>query len=69
MVNEVAKGTVVLVGGGEDRSAEYVILLRFLELAGGADARIVLIGSASTIPEELGRSTRRPSADSAAPTS
>jgi cyanophycinase len=50
----VTAGTLMLIGGGEDRTHEYTVLLRFLQLAGGADARIVIIGTASTVPEELG---------------
>ncbi|MCU1361336.1 MAG: cyanophycinase [Ilumatobacteraceae bacterium] len=49
-----AKGRLVIVGGGEDRSADSVILRRFVELAGDGDARIVVICTATTEPDGLG---------------
>lgn len=45
---------MVIVGGGEDRQDDKVILRRFVELAGGPEARIVVIGTATTVPEEVG---------------
>jgi cyanophycinase len=49
-----ANGRLVIVGGGEDRTGDSVILRRFVELAGDADARIVVICTATTEPDELG---------------
>jgi cyanophycinase len=49
-----AFGRLVIVGGGEDRSGDMVILRRFAELAGGPDARVVVVCTATTEPEELG---------------
>ena len=42
-------GPVILIGGAEDRRRDRVILTRFVEMAGGADARIVVISTASAL--------------------
>lgn len=49
-----APGRLVIVGGGEDRRGERTILRRFTDLAGGPDARIVVIGTATTVPDDVG---------------
>jgi cyanophycinase len=46
-------GHLVIIGGGEDRKHDKEILSRFVELAGGASARIVVITAASTIAQEM----------------
>lgn len=47
-------GTLVIVGGHEDRQGEREILRHFVELSGGRDAHIAVIGTATTMPDELG---------------
>jgi cyanophycinase len=47
-------GTLVIIGGGEDRTGDRVVLRRFAELAGGSDARIAVLGTATTVPGEIG---------------
>ena len=47
-------GTLVIVGGGEDRTGERVVLSRIVDLAGGEDARVAVLGTATTIPEDVG---------------
>jgi cyanophycinase len=42
-------GYVMIIGGAEDKVRERVILNRFVALAGGVDARIVVISSASSL--------------------
>jgi len=42
-------GSVVLVGGAEDKVRHKVILSRFAELAGGADGHVVVISTASAL--------------------
>src|SRR3989454_1567799 len=42
-------GRVRVIGGAEDRLGERVILSRFVELAGGDQARIAVISTASTL--------------------
>lgn len=46
-------GHLVIIGGHEDRKNDMQILSRFVELSGGADARIVVISAASTVGDEM----------------
>jgi cyanophycinase len=48
-----AHGHLVIIGGGEDRKHDKAILARFVELAGGADAKVVVITAASKIAAEM----------------
>ncbi|HEX5240441.1 MAG TPA: cyanophycinase [Candidatus Limnocylindrales bacterium] len=45
----MSDGTVIVIGGAEDKIKDRVILNRFLALAGGADARIAVISTASSL--------------------
>jgi cyanophycinase len=47
-------GYLMPIGGAEDKKRARVVLSRFVELSGGADARIVVIPGASTFPFETG---------------
>lgn len=48
----LAKGTdLLIVGGAEDRLRQKTILRKFVELAGGKDAKILVISIASETPE------------------
>jgi cyanophycinase len=44
-----------MIGGGEDREHDKTILCRFIELAGGARAKIVVLTAASTLQREMWR--------------
>jgi cyanophycinase len=44
-------GPVMIVGGAEDKLGDRVILSRFVDLAGGEGARIVVINTASALGE------------------
>jgi cyanophycinase len=46
-------GHLVIIGGHEDRKHGKEILTRFVELAGGENARIVVITAASKIADEM----------------
>jgi len=46
-------GHLVIIGGHEDRKHGKEILTRFVELAGGENARIVVITAASQVAEEM----------------
>lgn len=46
-------GHLVIIGGHEDREHRKEILTRFVELAGGTDARIVVITAASKIADDM----------------
>ena len=47
-------GTLLLIGGREDKEGEMEILRRFAEAAGGSKARIEVITTASSEPEIVG---------------
>ena len=53
----VNQGPVMPIGGGEDKDADggKEVLQRFVDLAGGKKARIVVVPTASKIPEEMGQ--------------
>jgi cyanophycinase len=48
----MAHGTVIVIGGAEDKVRDRVILGRFVALAGGRDARIAVISTASSLGPE-----------------
>ncbi len=50
----VGDGTVIIIGGAEDKVRDRVILSRFVSLAGGEDARIAVISTASSLGPEAG---------------
>ena len=52
-------GTVIVIGGAEDKVRERVILARFVKLAGGHDARIAVISTASSLGPLAGEMYRR----------
>ena len=47
------RGALVLIGGNESKDQHLEVLERFVELAGGANARIGVVPAASSIPGEL----------------
>lgn len=48
------EGRLVIIGGAEDKEGERVILKRFLAEAGGDDAQLVVLTSATQEPETAG---------------
>ena len=52
-------GHVIVIGGAEDKVRERVILTRFVALAGGPDARIAVISTASSLGPLAGEMYRR----------
>ncbi len=50
----VTEGTVIIIGGAEDKVRDRVILSRFVALAGGVDATIAVISTASSLGLEAG---------------
>jgi len=46
-------GRLLIIGGAEDRCCGAGLLERFVELCGGEDARIVLMTTATNVPEEV----------------
>ena len=51
-------GTVIVIGGAEDKVRDRVILGRFVALAGGPEARIAVIATASSFGMEAGERYR-----------
>jgi len=54
----VTDGTVIIIGGAEDKVRDRVILNRFVTLAGGRDATIVVVSTASSLGTEAGERYR-----------
>ena len=56
-VRRVCQGPVMPIGGAEEKDGDgdETVLNRFLDLAGGKRARIVVIPTASETPEEMGQ--------------
>ncbi|NHZ89981.1 cyanophycinase [Massilia sp. CCM 8733] len=52
-MNEPARGSLLIIGGGEDREDDMQILERFVALCGGPDKRIVVLTAASRVPEKM----------------
>ena len=50
----MAEGHVIVIGGAEDKVRERVILNRFAKLAGGRDARVAVISTASSLGPAAG---------------
>lgn len=50
----MADGTVIIIGGAEDKVRDRVILGRFVQLAGARDACIVVVSTASSLGLEAG---------------
>ena len=48
----VRAGHLLMIGGAEDKLRQRQILTRFVTLAGGTDARIVIISTASSLGDE-----------------
>ncbi len=45
----MSDGTVIVIGGAEDRVRDRIILSRFVSLAGGSDATVAVISTASSL--------------------
>ena len=50
---ESRRGTIVAIGGAEDKVRERVVLQRIVKLAGGRKAHIAVVPTASRIPAEM----------------
>jgi cyanophycinase len=56
MVMKQRAGPLVIIGGAEDKTGESEVLRRFVDLAGGSAARIVVIAVASEYPAKVAAS-------------
>ncbi len=50
----MSDGTVIIIGGAEDKVRDRLILGRFVALAGGKDAAVAVISTASSLGAEAG---------------
>lgn len=55
MKQSAARGRLVIIGGGEDKEDDRLILKEFVRLAKGAKARVVVMTVATNKPAEVGR--------------
>jgi len=54
----MSDGTVIVIGGAEDKIRDRIILNRFVSLAGGEDAVVCVISTASSLGHEAGERYR-----------
>lgn len=54
MDTEKNRGTLVIIGGAEDREGDCVVLREFIRLAGGMKAHIAVMTAATSMPREVG---------------
>ena len=54
----MSDGTVIVIGGAEDKIRDRIILNRFVSLAGGDEAIVVVISTASALGHETGERYR-----------
>ncbi|MBA3877204.1 MAG: cyanophycinase [Anaerolinea sp.] len=50
----MSDGTVIVIGGAEDKIRDRIILNRFVTLAGGEDSVVVVVSTASSLGHEAG---------------
>lgn len=48
------RGSLVIIGGAEDREGDCTVLREFVRRAGGVQARIVVMTAATSMPREVG---------------
>lgn len=58
-MGEKVEGTLVIIGGAEDKEGRCEILRKFVELAGGEEAKLVIMTAATEQPEVVGEEYRR----------
>jgi len=54
MSTENQRGTLVIIGGAEDREGDCVVLREFVRAAGGVKAHIAVMTAATSLPKEVG---------------
>ncbi|MDS1030296.1 cyanophycinase [Bacillota bacterium LX-D] len=58
-MEEKVQGTLVIIGGAEDKKGKQEILKKFIDLSGNEDARLVVMTAATEEPETVGENYRR----------
>ncbi|MGE5678521.1 MAG: cyanophycinase [Pseudomonadota bacterium] len=56
---EHERGSLVIIGGAEDKRADKAILKEVIKLSGGEDSRVALITTATNSPGEVGQEYKR----------
>lgn len=51
---QIKKGSLLIIGGNEDKEGKCEILKRFVQMAGGRDSRLAIITTATELPREVG---------------
>lgn len=51
-------GSLLIIGGHEDKSGDCLILRKFIDMAGGRDSRIVIVATATDQPRLVGNEYR-----------
>lgn len=54
MMSGRTEGRLLVIGGNEEKEGECRILRSFVEMAGARDARLVILTTATELPEEVG---------------
>lgn len=54
MATEQTRGTLVIIGGAEDREGDCIVLREFVRAAGGVKAHIAVMTAATSLPKEVG---------------
>ncbi|EKQ66903.1 cyanophycinase [Leptolyngbyaceae cyanobacterium JSC-12] len=55
MSTESNRGTLVIIGGAEDREGDCIVLREFVRAAGGVKAHIAVMTAATSMPKEVGQ--------------
>ena len=58
-MGEKSKGTLVIIGGAEDKSGECRILKHSVEIIGGSNAKLTILTTATENPESVGNNYRQ----------
>jgi cyanophycinase len=58
-MTEIKRGTLVIIGGAEDKQADKAILKEVIKLSGGENSHLALITTATNSPEEAGIEYKR----------
>jgi cyanophycinase len=58
-MSESNRGTLIIIGGAEDKRADKTILKRIIDISGDENARIALVTTATKSPEEVGLEYKR----------
>lgn len=57
-MSDKVRGTLVVIGGAEDKDSDCLILRRFVDLAGGEEGRLVVVTAAAAEPGRTGETYR-----------